>query len=130
MYEAEIEEIDGENRTAAVTFAGYGNAEVIPLQNLKPSEEGRHSDDEGMGKPKSRYDNTGHFTISTVQWSETTPNAILCSPCGFSFLYVPRQEGADCGAEGVQEEEGSEEGAENEGAGAGEGGSEVQMAAI
>ncbi|XP_046885165.1 survival of motor neuron-related-splicing factor 30 [Hypomesus transpacificus] len=54
VYEAEIEEIDGENRTAAVTFAGYGNAEVIPLQNLKPSEEGRHSDDEGMGKPKSR----------------------------------------------------------------------------
>ncbi|NXS71007.1 SPF30 factor, partial [Pandion haliaetus] len=35
-YEAEIEEIDEENGTAAVTFAGYGNAEVTPLFNLKP----------------------------------------------------------------------------------------------
>ncbi|KAK5854142.1 hypothetical protein PBY51_015238 [Eleginops maclovinus] len=52
IYEAEIEEIDRENGTAAVTFAGYGNAEVIPLQNLKPSEEGKRTDDDG--KPKSK----------------------------------------------------------------------------
>lgn len=54
MYEAEIEEIDRENGTAAVTFAGYGNAEVIPLQNLKAVEEGKRSDEDGL-KPKSRY---------------------------------------------------------------------------
>lgn len=53
MYEAEIEEIDRENGTAAVTFSGYGNAEVIPLQNLKAVEEGKRSDDD---KPKSRYE--------------------------------------------------------------------------
>ncbi|CAJ1067260.1 survival of motor neuron-related-splicing factor 30 [Xyrichtys novacula] len=53
VYEAEIEEIDRDNSTAAVTFAGYGNAEVIPLQNLKAVEEGRRSDEDG-GKPKSR----------------------------------------------------------------------------
>uniref|UniRef100_A0A4W5PA07 Survival of motor neuron-related-splicing factor 30 n=1 Tax=Hucho hucho TaxID=62062 RepID=A0A4W5PA07_9TELE len=41
VYEAEIEEIDGENGTAAITFSGYGNAEVVPLQNLKPAEEGK-----------------------------------------------------------------------------------------
>lgn len=52
MYEAEIEEIDRENGTAAVTFSGYGNAEVIPLQNLKAVEDGRHMDD---GKSKSKY---------------------------------------------------------------------------
>ncbi|KAL3050454.1 survival of motor neuron-related-splicing factor 30 [Trematomus bernacchii] len=51
-YEAEIEEIDRENGTAAVTFAGYGNAEVIPLQNLKPSEDGKRNADDG--KPKSK----------------------------------------------------------------------------
>lgn len=51
MYEAEIEEIDRENGTAAVTFSGYGNAEVIPLQNLKAVEDGRHMDD---GKSKSK----------------------------------------------------------------------------
>lgn len=56
MYEAEIEEIDRENSTAAVTFAGYGNAEVIPLQNLKPAEEGKRSDEDG--KPKSKYEQT------------------------------------------------------------------------
>ncbi|KAG8000179.1 Survival of motor neuron-related-splicing factor 30 [Nibea albiflora] len=54
VYEAEIEEIDRENSTAAVTFAGYGNAEVIPLQNLKPAEEGKRLDDDGSGKPKSK----------------------------------------------------------------------------
>lgn len=52
LYEAEIEEIDGENGTAAITFATYGNAEVVPLQNLKPAEEGSRLDDDG--KPKSR----------------------------------------------------------------------------
>lgn len=54
MYEAEIEELDRENDTAAVTFMGYGNAEVIPLQNLKVVEEGKRSDEDG--KPKSRYE--------------------------------------------------------------------------
>jgi survival-of-motor-neuron-related-splicing factor 30 len=54
VYEAEIEEIDGENGTAAITFSGYGNAEVVPLQNLKPAEEGKHSEDDG--KSKSRYE--------------------------------------------------------------------------
>lgn len=54
MYEAEIEEIDRENGTAAVTFTGYGNAEVIPLQNLKAAEEGKRSDEDGSIKPKSR----------------------------------------------------------------------------
>ncbi|KAM4607081.1 survival of motor neuron-related-splicing factor 30 [Polymixia lowei] len=53
LYEAEIEEIDGENGTAAITFTGYGNAEVVPLQNLKPVEEGKRRDEDGM-KPKSR----------------------------------------------------------------------------
>ncbi|KAG7511823.1 hypothetical protein JOB18_011493 [Solea senegalensis] len=52
VYEAEIEEIDRENGTAAVTFSGYGNAEVIPLVNLKEPEEGRRSDEDG--KPKSK----------------------------------------------------------------------------
>lgn len=52
VYEAEIEEIDRENGTAAVTFAGYGNAEVIPLQNLKAAEEGKRSNEDG--KPKSK----------------------------------------------------------------------------
>uniref|UniRef100_A0A8D2EPX8 Survival of motor neuron-related-splicing factor 30 n=1 Tax=Theropithecus gelada TaxID=9565 RepID=A0A8D2EPX8_THEGE len=33
-YEAETEEIDEENGTAAITFAGYGNAEVTPPLNL------------------------------------------------------------------------------------------------
>ncbi|XP_068614139.1 survival of motor neuron-related-splicing factor 30-like [Brachionichthys hirsutus] len=54
LYEAEIEEIDRENGTAAVTFSLYGNAEVIPLQNLKAVEEGKRRDDDGSGKPKSR----------------------------------------------------------------------------
>lgn len=56
MYEAEIEEIDRENGTAAITFSGYGNAEVIPLQNLKVVEEGKRSNEDGSGKPKSRYE--------------------------------------------------------------------------
>ncbi|XP_034040774.1 survival of motor neuron-related-splicing factor 30 [Thalassophryne amazonica] len=53
LYEAEIEEIDRENGTAAITFTGWGNAEVIPLQNLKPVEEGKR-DDSGKIKPKSK----------------------------------------------------------------------------
>ncbi|XP_075997871.1 survival of motor neuron-related-splicing factor 30 [Genypterus blacodes] len=52
VYEAEIEEIDKDNGTAAVTFMGYGNAEVIPLLNLKPLEEGKLRDEDG--KPKSK----------------------------------------------------------------------------
>ncbi|CAN9499710.1 unnamed protein product [Ophioblennius macclurei] len=53
VYEAEIEEIDRENGTAAVTFSGYGNAEVIPLQKLKEVEEGHFLDD-GSAKRKSK----------------------------------------------------------------------------
>ncbi|KPP75718.1 survival of motor neuron-related-splicing factor 30-like [Scleropages formosus] len=53
LYKAEIEEIDKENGTAAITFLGYGNAEVIPLQNLKPVEQGSHSEENGL-KSKSR----------------------------------------------------------------------------
>ncbi|KAK9959473.1 hypothetical protein ABG768_009598 [Culter alburnus] len=53
LYEAEIEEIDSENGTAAITFAGYGNAEVLPLHVLKEVEEGR-SREEKDGKPKSK----------------------------------------------------------------------------
>ncbi|KAM4729689.1 LOW QUALITY PROTEIN: survival of motor neuron-related-splicing factor 30 [Anableps anableps] len=53
VYEAEIEEIDRENGTAAVTFTEYGNAEVIPLQNLKAVEEGKRSEEDGL-KSKSR----------------------------------------------------------------------------
>lgn len=54
IYEAEIEEIDRDNGTAAVTFTGYGNAEVIPLQNLKAVEEGKLLEEDGSMKPKSR----------------------------------------------------------------------------
>lgn len=53
VYDAEIEEIDRENGTAAVTFSGYGNAEVIPLLNLKAAEEGKR-DEDGSIKPKSK----------------------------------------------------------------------------
>ncbi|XP_066538904.1 survival of motor neuron-related-splicing factor 30 [Hoplias malabaricus] len=53
LYEAEIEEIDGENGTAAVTFMGYGNAEVVPLHTLKPAEQGKTSND-NAAKPKSK----------------------------------------------------------------------------
>lgn len=53
-YEAEIEEIDEENGTAAITFSGYGNAEVIPLLNLKPVEEGRKAKEESGNKPMSK----------------------------------------------------------------------------
>lgn len=52
VYDAEIEEIDEENGTAAITFLSYGNAEVIALQHLKPLEEGKLRDEDG--KPKSR----------------------------------------------------------------------------
>ncbi|KAJ8404868.1 hypothetical protein AAFF_G00332550 [Aldrovandia affinis] len=45
LYKAEIEEIDEENGMAAVTFKGYGNAEVIPLQSLKPAEQGVTSEE-------------------------------------------------------------------------------------
>ncbi|XP_024152926.1 survival of motor neuron-related-splicing factor 30 [Oryzias melastigma] len=52
-YEAEIEEIDRENGTAAITFVGYGNAEVMPLLNLKPVEDGICTiDDSAKSKSK------------------------------------------------------------------------------
>ncbi|XP_067909117.1 survival of motor neuron-related-splicing factor 30 [Heterodontus francisci] len=54
LYEAEIEEIDQENGTAAITFSGYGNADVLPLANLKPVEEGNDSEELGGDKPKSK----------------------------------------------------------------------------
>ncbi|XP_030058628.1 survival of motor neuron-related-splicing factor 30 [Microcaecilia unicolor] len=53
-YEAEIEEIDEENGTAAITFSGYGNAEVTPLFNLKPVEEGRKAKEDSGSKPMSK----------------------------------------------------------------------------
>ncbi|MEJ1274880.1 survival motor neuron domain containing 1 [Cricetulus griseus] len=53
-YEAEIEEIDEDNGTAAITFAGYGNAEVTPLLNLKPVEEGRKAKEDSGNKPMSK----------------------------------------------------------------------------
>uniref|UniRef100_A0A2K6C8R3 Tudor domain-containing protein n=1 Tax=Macaca nemestrina TaxID=9545 RepID=A0A2K6C8R3_MACNE len=53
-YEAEIEEIDEENGTAALTFAGYGNAEVTSLLNLKPVEEGRKAKEDSGNKPVSK----------------------------------------------------------------------------
>uniref|UniRef100_A0A1A8NGT4 Survival of motor neuron-related-splicing factor 30 n=2 Tax=Nothobranchius TaxID=28779 RepID=A0A1A8NGT4_9TELE len=53
VYEAEIEEVDRENGTAAVTFSGYGNAEVIPLHNLKAVEE-RQLTEEDILKSKSK----------------------------------------------------------------------------
>lgn len=53
QYEAEIEEIDGENGTAAITFTGYGNAEVVPLHMLKAAEQAKSSKMEGS-KPKSK----------------------------------------------------------------------------
>ncbi|KAM7340362.1 hypothetical protein ACRRTK_000977 [Alexandromys fortis] len=53
-YQAEIEEIDEENGTAAITFAGYGNAEVTPLLNLKPVEEGRKAKEDSGNKPMSK----------------------------------------------------------------------------
>uniref|UniRef100_A0A2D4J679 Tudor domain-containing protein n=1 Tax=Micrurus lemniscatus lemniscatus TaxID=129467 RepID=A0A2D4J679_MICLE len=56
-YEAEIEEIDEENGTAAITFAGYGNAEVTPLLNLKPVEEGRKAKEDSGNKPMSKKRN-------------------------------------------------------------------------
>ncbi|KAF5901738.1 survival of motor neuron-related-splicing factor 30, partial [Clarias magur] len=53
QYEAEIEEIDSENGTAAITFTGYGNAEVVPLQALKAAEQAKSSMEEDA-KPKSK----------------------------------------------------------------------------
>ena len=50
----EIEEIDEENGTAAITFAVYGNAEVTPLLNLKPVEEGRKAKEDSGNKPMSK----------------------------------------------------------------------------
>lgn len=52
LYEAEIEEIDGENGTAAITFSNWGNAEVVTLLSLKPAEDGKRTEDDG--KPKSK----------------------------------------------------------------------------
>lgn len=52
-YEAELEEVDMENGTAAVTFTGYGNAEVVPLSSLKQPHEGRGPEEDGS-KAKSR----------------------------------------------------------------------------
>lgn len=53
-YEAEIEELDEENATAAVTFSSYGNADLVPLLSLKPLEEGGTSTDESGNKTKSK----------------------------------------------------------------------------
>ncbi|TRZ00719.1 hypothetical protein DNTS_007160 [Danionella cerebrum] len=53
LYDAEIEEIDSENGTAAITFTLYGNAEVMPLHALKKAEEARRFEDID-GKPKSK----------------------------------------------------------------------------
>ncbi|XP_018418075.1 PREDICTED: survival of motor neuron-related-splicing factor 30 [Nanorana parkeri] len=53
-YEAEIEEIDEENGTGAITFMGYGNAEVTSLLNLKPVEEGRRSKEISGSLPMSK----------------------------------------------------------------------------
>ncbi|KAE8589338.1 hypothetical protein XENTR_v10017534 [Xenopus tropicalis] len=53
-YEAEIEEIDEENGTAAITFAGYGNAEVTSLLNLRPVEEGRKAKEDSGNLPMSK----------------------------------------------------------------------------
>lgn len=52
-YEAELEEVDVENGTAAVTFSGYGNAEVVPLHALKEPHEGRTTE-EDSNKAKSK----------------------------------------------------------------------------
>ncbi|XP_068128284.1 survival of motor neuron-related-splicing factor 30 [Hyperolius riggenbachi] len=54
LYEAEIEEIDEENGTAAITFLGYGNAEVTSLLNLKFVEEGRKSKEDSGSLPMSK----------------------------------------------------------------------------
>lgn len=59
-YEAEIEEIDEENGTAAITFSGYGNAEVTSLLNLRPAEEGKKSKDDGGSLPMSKKELIAH----------------------------------------------------------------------
>ncbi|XP_060222198.1 survival of motor neuron-related-splicing factor 30-like [Meriones unguiculatus] len=48
--EAEIEELDEENGTAAVAFAGCGNAEV----DIKPVEEGRKAREDSDYNPRSK----------------------------------------------------------------------------
>ncbi|AWP13865.1 Survival of motor neuron-related-splicing factor 30 isoform 3 [Scophthalmus maximus] len=77
VYEAEIEELDRENGTAAVTFTGYGNAEVIPLQNLKAAEEGKRSDEDGSLKPKSKYELTHSVCLHTAWLSSHSELQIL-----------------------------------------------------
>ncbi|XP_028821739.1 survival of motor neuron-related-splicing factor 30 [Denticeps clupeoides] len=52
-YEAEVEELDRENGTAAITFAGYGNAEVVPLHALRAAEDGARPE-EDASKAKSK----------------------------------------------------------------------------
>ncbi|XP_062376296.1 survival of motor neuron-related-splicing factor 30-like [Sardina pilchardus] len=52
LYEAELEEVDADNGTAAVTFSGYGNAEVVPLSALKQLHEGRGPEDESKSKSR------------------------------------------------------------------------------
>ncbi|KAG7219607.1 hypothetical protein INR49_018984, partial [Caranx melampygus] len=102
VYEAEIEEIDRENGTAAVTFTGYGNAEVIPLQNLKAAEEGRRTDDDGVKRsifasPESVNGKVGVGTCGIAdkpmtQYHDTSKynSSLSCSPL---------QESAQTGAE-------------------------------
>jgi len=51
-YEAELEEVDVDNGTAAVTFSGYGNAEVVPLSGLKQPHEGHGPEDESKSKSR------------------------------------------------------------------------------
>ncbi|MEE6486939.1 hypothetical protein FKM82_014734 [Ascaphus truei] len=59
-YEAEIEEIDEENGTAAITFSGYGNAEVTSMLNLKPVEEGRKAKEDSGSLPMSKKEMIAH----------------------------------------------------------------------
>ncbi|XP_043825253.1 survival of motor neuron-related-splicing factor 30-like [Dromiciops gliroides] len=53
-YEAEIKKIDEENGTTAITFVGYGHAEVTPLLNLKLLEEERKAEEDSGNKPMSK----------------------------------------------------------------------------
>lgn len=53
-YEAEIEKRDEENGTIAIIFAGYGNAEVILLLNLKSVEEGKKAVEDSGTKPRCK----------------------------------------------------------------------------
>lgn len=54
LHETEIEEIDEESGTAAITFAGYGNAEVTPLLNLKPVRRRKEGKEDSGNKPMSK----------------------------------------------------------------------------